>query len=287
MRKLLHALLAYSSLTCLALTLAGCFGAQTPEEAATDFWDAVIANDRDAVVDTSTLTDPNDFDGFEQNWNGYQPEWGKIVIEGREARIDTTLSNADGDDRDVTTWLVQQDDEWLVDYPRTARSARGGLFGNLLNRVSDISQELGNRFSRSAEETNQKLDQLLQELEENQETFSQQADDALSTYSAQLEQSLQAMDKSIQQALDEQATRLSKAEKETLQAASKELEMRLESLDPESIESALENSKALAEIRDSLEQLDADKLEKQKKEWQALSESLTEKVEEFRKAMRQ
>ncbi len=269
----------------LATLLAGCFGPETPEEVAAEFWSAVIENDADAAVDTSTLTDPARFDGFDKNWNGYQAELGKLVVEGSKAQIDTVLSKPDGSDREVITWLVQRDEEWKVDYERTQRSVRGGVFGDLFNRMTNLGRDLEESLNQSADEANRKLDKLLNELEANQEAFTRQADQALQTYSAQLQQSLKSMDESIQQTLQEQSSRLSEADIEALEDAASELEQRLESIDPDSIQSALENSKALAEIRSSLEKLDSAALEKQKKQWQELSESLTEEVEKLRKEM--
>ena len=266
-------------LACVATLITGCFGPKEPEDVAADFWEAVIQNDADSVAETSTLNDPDTFDGFDRNWNGYQPQWGKIVIDDRKASIETTLTAEGKEERELTTWLVQRDDEWLVDYKRTARSASGGLFGNLFNKVSELGKELGDKFTQSTEEANLKLDQLLVELEAQQDAFSQQAEAALEAYSAQLEQSLRAMDDSIQQTLNEQAAQLSKAERQTLEDASTELEQRLRAIEPDSLESALENSQALAELRDKLESIDTDALQKQKKEWQALSESLSKDVE--------
>lgn len=272
------------SLQCLTLAslfslLAGCFGPEKPEDAAADFWTAVITNDADAVVAHSTLQDPEAFDGFGKNWNGYQPTWGKIVLDGDTASIETRLTAKDRENREVTTWLVQQDETWRVDYNRTGKSARGGLLGTLINKFSELGKELGDKFNQSAEEANQKMEQLLQELEDNEDAFSNQANQALEAYSAQLQQSLHTMDQSIQQTLEEQAGRLSETDTETLQEASKELEQRLRSIDPDSIQSALENSKALAEIRGRLERIDTQALEKQQQQWQELSDSLMKEVE--------
>lgn len=68
---------------CAALLLTACMALKTPQEVAQRFWESAIADDADGAVEHSTPVRARDYDAFSRDWSGFQPAWGKVVIEGK------------------------------------------------------------------------------------------------------------------------------------------------------------------------------------------------------------
>jgi len=193
----------------LAILLSACTRPETPQEVTAAFWSAAIGEDAASVARYSTLTDAEvlqgeGFDAFASEWEGYQPRWGRVIIDGKEASVASTLSRQEGGRiRSFTTWLVQRDGEWLVDYERTQMSIKGGAFGDLLNKFDRFSKDLSREFERSADEAGVQMDQVLEELESAGKEMSEQASEALEGFSRELQRTLEEMDESLQRQLEE------------------------------------------------------------------------------------
>lgn len=204
----------------LAVLLSACSGPETPQQVTEAFWDAAIDDDAVSAARYSTLTGAEGFDAFSGEWDGYQPQWGRVIIDGDEASVVSKLSNQEtGRIRSFTTYLVQRDGQWLVDYKRTAMSINGGAFGELLNKFDLFSKDLSKEFERSADEAGVQMDQMLEELESTGKEMSEQASEALDVFSQELQRALEDMDESLQRKLEERKAQPPEEEKPAPESA--------------------------------------------------------------------
>lgn len=204
----------------LAVLLAACSGPETPQQVTEAFWKAAIDDDAASAVRYSTLTGAEGFDVFASEWDGYQPQWGRVIIDGDEASVVSKLSSPErGRIRSFTTYLVQRDGQWLVDYKRTAMSLNGGAFGELLNKFDIFSKDLSQEFERSADEAGVQMEQMLEELETTGKEMSEQASEALDVFSQELQRALQEMDESLQRKLEERKAQPPEEEKPAQESA--------------------------------------------------------------------
>ncbi|WP_295797116.1 hypothetical protein [uncultured Microbulbifer sp.] len=200
--KLRH--LYAAAIAALMVLLSACSGPESPQEVSAAFWDAAVRDDRSDVVRYSTLDSPERYDAFATDWGSYQPKWGRVIIDGNEASVASQLSSPEGArTRSFTTYLVQRDGVWLVDYQRTGMSLKGGVFGDLLSKFDLFSKDLSQEFERSADEAGVQMDQMLDELEHAGKEMSEQASEALEKYSQELQRTMQELDESMQRALEE------------------------------------------------------------------------------------
>ncbi|MBB5213001.1 hypothetical protein [Microbulbifer hydrolyticus] len=216
--KLRH--LTATAFATFAFLLSACSGPETPQQVTVAFWDAAIRDDMSGAVRYSTLDSVERYDAFSVEWDSYQPKWGKVVIDGDEASVAVELSSPErGRIRSFTTYLVQRDGEWLVDYERTAMSINGGVFGDLLSKFDLFRKDLSKQFERSADEAGIQMDQMLEELESSGKEMSEQASEALEVYSEELQRTLEALDESLQRTLEERKNRPSESEPSEAESA--------------------------------------------------------------------
>ena len=263
----------------IAILLTACLGPTSPQQVTAAFWQATLSGDPQAAADYSTLSDSHRFDAFGLDWSGYQASWGRIVIDGDTASVESSFTAADKEKRHFTTYLVKQQGTWLVDYSHTAKSVKGGLIGQLLDSISQLGNDLADRFTQSANDASDRLDALIHQLQQRSQTLDQQPHRALQSYTDQLRDNIKALDQSIQNTLNDKQHSLSRDDKKVLSAAANDLQHSLKELDSDSLTAALRNSQTYQDVSKKLETLDNASLDRQKQQWQKLSQELSDHVE--------
>ena len=195
--------LAVFALATLVAVFAGCSKPETPQQVAAEFWQAMAESDASDVADLSTLVNTNEFDAFKRDWLNTLPDFGRVVIDGSKATIVTILpaENATaGERRDVLTYLVQQNDQWLVDYQRTREpvTSRSPLRG-LKSDISKLREQFDDAVGRSSEQISEQMDDLVKDFKVYSDEAGKKAEEALET----LGESLENFRKQIKESLDE------------------------------------------------------------------------------------
>lgn len=280
--------LRYLGLLLTALLLSACMGPKTPQEVTEAFWEAVINDDAADVVEYSTLNDAKSYDRFSKDWTGFQPTWGKLVIDGKKASIDAkfkSTADANMDDRAFTTYLVQRNDTWLVDYERTASEVNGGLFGALFGSLGRMSDDLSRQLESSANDFNDEMERMGKELEAMSDSFSQQAEQEIEKYSKELQKRIEELEESINRALEDKNNNLSDEDREVLKEVSADLNDDRESLDDPSLHSVSQSGLSVGQAQLRLQQISNDVPAEYHEQWQALGEQFEKDMAKMLEAL--
>lgn len=270
------------------LLLSACMGPKTPQEVTQAFWDAVINNQAEDAVEYSTLTDAKQYDGFSKDWTGFQPSWGKVVIEGNEASIASEFkSPADSnmDDRKFTTYLVRDNETWKVDYEKTAEGLRGGVFSNLFGALSQMGNDLSKQLKSSADDFNAEMERMSKEMEEMSKEYRQQANESIERYSEDLQKQIQELEESINRALEDKDNDLSDEDRQILEEVSADLKQDRENLSDPTAESVSEGSKGIGDAQVKLKSLDNDVLSKYQEQWNEIGKQFQQDMQEMLDAL--
>lgn len=193
-------------LATLATVLAGCSKPDTPQQAATQFWQALAEGKPGEALDASTLADAQGLEGFD--WPTTLPEFGRVVIDANAATIETVLAvgNSVGDAtdrsrREITTYLVRVNDQWLVDYQRTreALASRSPLEG-LKNDIGRLREQFDDAVGRSKEQISEQVDQLAKDFESYSEETGKRAGEALEKFGESLKNFRQQIEETLEDA---------------------------------------------------------------------------------------
>lgn len=269
--------LRYISLMFLLLLLSACLSPKTPQDVAQVFWESVVKNDAKDVVEYSTLVDVKQFDRFSKDWAGFQVSWGRVVIDGDQASIESRFSKAGGseaDNREFTTYLVRRNGEWIVDYVRTSEEVRGGVILDLLGALSDVGKELSAQLESAAKEFSNEMERMGKEFEEHSESLDQQASKSVEKFAEELQRSIIELEKSIERALQEQENNLSERDRRVLNQVVIDLSKNREILLQPNLKSIAESSKNIAKARKQLDSIDRQVAEKYQRQWQAWGEKV-------------
>jgi uncharacterized protein (DUF885 family) len=261
------------ALTCLALSLSACFGPKSPQEVTKAFWEAVLDNNAKYAVEYSTLSESKYYDSFSKDWSGYEPSFGKVIIEKKEASVVTEFSspaNSGLASRNFTTYLVLSNGEWKVDYDRTKDSVLGGSLGDLVSTLNKMGDDLSKQLQSSADRFRVEMERMARVLEQESRSYRQQAQKTLEQYAEQLRKSIKELQDSINRALKEENKNLSDKDKRTLREISEDLDMESESLSRPNYETVAKGSQEFSENQQQLEMMDNDSLVEYKKEWREL-----------------
>ena len=259
------------------LLLSACFAHKTPQEVADIFWESVISNDVQDVVKYSTLTSASGYDGFSQDWSGYQLSWGRVVIDGDEASIVSELAKLDSsgaDNRKFVTYLIRQDEEWKVDYVRTGEDLRGGLFANLFGQLDQLGKNISDQFRTSSKGFSAEMERMSEEFEGLSHEIGEQASESIKRYGEDLRRSIDELAESARRALKEQEENLSDRDRRVLNEVVVNLNQDSENLSRPSVQSISEGSKNLGKAQQQLESVDDEVVGKYKEEWHEWGEKV-------------
>lgn len=268
----------------MTATLTACFGPKTPQEVTQAFWEAVVSGDTKDVVEYSTLADAKLYDGFAKEWAGFQPSWGKVIIEGNEASVVSEFSspaNSGMEDRKFVTYLVQRSEAWKVDYDRTGVEVRGGALTNLFGKLSQLGDDLSKQLQMSANDFNAEMERMSQELETMSEEFGQQASDSIERYAEELRESLKELEASIGRALKEDNNTLSEQDRRLLEEASSEVDESRDRLAEPTLESIAISSKSIGSAQRKLGEVEGSGLDEYRQQWQELSQKLEKELQKI------
>lgn len=186
----------------------GCSKPDTPQEVTTEFWQAVVKNNAKDAVALSTLTDTSVFGRFGRDGLNTLPDFGRVVIDANQASIVTYLpagvqveKAAPGERREITTYLVQINDRWLVDFQRTYEAVvRPEPFSGLRHDINKLREQFDGIVGRSSEQISEQMDQLARDFENYSDETGKKAEEVLENFGRSLEDLRKRIEKSLEEA---------------------------------------------------------------------------------------
>lgn len=267
-----------------ALLLLTACAQKSPQEVADAFWTAVINNDAKDAVKYSTLTDVREYDGFSQDWSGFSPSWGKIVIEGDNATIATTLTKSTGSgDKSVSfdTLLIRQDEQWKVDYARTAKQVSGGPFAKLFGQLERVGKSISAQFSATSEQLSAEMEQMGEQLAKLSQSLGDQATEIVEQQGEALRKKLKELAESTRRALKEHERSLSDNDRQVLREVADDLEQQSDNLAEPNLNAIADGGRSVAAANQKVGAINNDALGEYQEQWQEWSEKIEKDMQKF------
>lgn len=266
------------------LVLAGCSKPETPQQVAEAFWQAVAENDADAVAEFSTLSSPDDFDGFRKDWTGIEPSYGRVVIDEREATVVTRLPpeyGKEGEHQELITFLIKEAETWQVDYDRTEDALlRPSMFGNLMGELNKLGEKLSSSFASSSDDLEASMNEFARNFEAYSAEVERKTRDAVEDFGALMQQAIEKLQESINEAL-EQGEQATPEDRVILEQASRSLSKEVKSLEEPTMETLAQASRTLAETGERFTQLSAQTYNRYKDDWETQLEEIRAETNAF------
>ncbi len=262
--------------------LTACGGPQSPEEVSQAFWQAVVKQDAGEANDYSTLIEDAGFDGYQRQWQGAEIEWGRVVIEGNQATVDTTFKSLFGRDRplETTTYLVQKDDQWLVDYYRTGEALNEGpLWGDVVNQLEALGKDLQSQLARHSNELAREFEALTDELGQQASQAGESFSGLVGEYGQILRQHIEQLSDSLREALKNNPE-ASVEDRQLLNEAVIRLEAQSEELEQPDVQSVTESTRVALATQLQLGDL-GDEFSGYKAEWQQRLADMEKELAQF------
>ncbi len=286
---MLRSVLRMFAWVSLVILLSACSKPNTPQDVAAAFWQAMADNDASDVVEYSTLNSESGFDGYEREWADVVPSYGRVVIDGAEASIVTRLpaENASGNERrEVMTYLVEKQGQWLVDYERTGEAIMNpSPFSSLMGQLSEISDRITASFSSSSDDMERRMNDLARELEAYSNDVARRADEAINEYGQVLRDYMEELEESVNRALEDNS-QAPEGDRRTLEQAAKDLENGSEELTDPTLEALANATRTLTETGQRLANVSSESFERNRDEWAAKLQEIRERSEAFFQELR-
>lgn len=275
-KKYLLAALVSSSL------LTACGGPQSPQEVSRAFWQAVVEQDAGEANEYSTLIEDAGFDGYQRDWQGVEVEWGRVVINGNQATVDTTFQGLSGRERplETTTYLVQKDEQWLVDYYRTGEALNDGpLWGDVVNQLEALGKDLQSQLTRHSNDLAREFEALREELSQQASEAGESLSGMVDDYGQMLRQHIEQLSDSLREALKNNPD-ASVEDRQLLNEAVIRLEEQSEELEQPDVQSVTESTRVALATQLQLGEL-GEEFSGYKAQWQQRLADMEKELAEF------
>lgn len=181
---------------CIILLLGGCGNRLSPLEVSERFWTAVQQGDTQAMQRHIASATAAEQASAEDILPVTGVEFGRTVIDGERASVETTLTLGDSYPYrlPIKTQLLQEKQVWKVDYDATvAVIHHDGRAAVLLDTIQRINEAL----SRQLQESLVELEGLMPLLQRELAILEQSLKDSLPELRRQLEEALRELEKSL------------------------------------------------------------------------------------------
>lgn len=262
-------------LMCPVMLLSACVEENTPQNVAQAFWKSVISDDAKGVVEHSTLADPTAYEGFDRDWSEYSAAWGRIVIDGNEASVVTTLSGPAGNPPlKVVTHLVRRGGDWKVDYDRIGTQLDGGPLTKLLGQMEGIGNAIASRLRAASSDFAVEMERTAEQLEALSDSPSEQASVAIEQYGEDLRKRFEELAESVRNALRTHEKGLSDTDRQILEDVAADLDEGSKALSEASLGAIANSGRSIAKARQRLEAVDSEAVEPYKVQWRQWGETI-------------
>lgn len=255
----------------------------TVEEVSSVFWQAVIANDEDAVAAYSTLQSAAEYDAFNRSWENMTPNLGAQFIDGDHAQVNTriTMSTAAAASHlEFVTYLVKGERGWRVDYARTAEAVRiSGAVVDFVSRMASLGENIQRQLEASSADLASRLTLFVDQLDKLSGHYRQRADRAIDEAAASMGRLLEEFTTSLQEAMEElDQSPGGEASRSQLEESADSLQSSSEALQNPSIDSIASTGQQLIIVSDKLARLGDQKLQHYRRRWEQLAEEFRQEL---------
>ncbi len=162
-------------LTIITL-ITGCAANLTPIEVSDQFWSAVKSKDNRSIKKYIVAGTGNPDDSLADLLDIKNYTLGRTVMDQNQAWVDTTveISGTDSFDVPIKTVLLQENNQWKVDYAATVAPISGSSdIARVLGSLNDLGIQFADKLNHSLGEMQKALPEVQREIEKIEETMKQ------------------------------------------------------------------------------------------------------------------
>jgi hypothetical protein len=141
--------------------LLSCQSAKTPLQISEHFWFGIKTKNSALVKKYSLASSMNESEDIEQFENLSDFTFGKIIIDGDKAEVETNvkiISNENTKDARINTYLENNNDVWKVNYKKTIRQLKDRQnVAEIFDDIEEMTEEITKELEESVEEMKEKI----------------------------------------------------------------------------------------------------------------------------------
>lgn len=215
----------FTVLAVIILGLTACNKQANPEVVTRMFWEAVIKNDLETMKQLATAESAQSLESLHNADQQLKSiEVGKATIDGKTARVATTLYGQSEDGKQTTfsttTVLVKHGEIWEVEGEETVNTlmaqALESMVEDLSKNIGDLGKQLSDSLSKGVQNFSQEMNKSLPEINEQLQRL-QESDkfkelgaqlgkavtDGLKQFTDEMEKGLEELAKELEKATEE------------------------------------------------------------------------------------
>lgn len=164
--------LTFGLFLLISITISACQSEKTPLETAQIFWSAMVKNDLEQAKKYCTSQSRQFLVSSPQNkLKNAIFSYGKIIIDGNQASVETQIIQPDKKNTSLTTFLVKEDKHWKVDYQRSVKNFSSNIFREIFKSLNNLGETFNKQLEQQIPLIEKEIELFGQELKQQIDTI--------------------------------------------------------------------------------------------------------------------
>jgi hypothetical protein len=168
-----------TGLFIIVLICNACETVKTPSETALIFWKTLAENELSKAKTYCTSASQTTLDSSLISFNKSTFDFGKIIIDGNHATVETLITPPINQKSSFSTFLIQQDKHWKIECQKSIQSLSANTLNNFFNNLNALGKDLSKQ-----------LEQQLPKIEKELNTFGKELQYQVDEFNKDLEKTL-------------------------------------------------------------------------------------------------
>ncbi len=153
-------------------SLTSCQAKKTPLETTKIFWFAITDN-KLAIAKKYCSSQSQRLPSTENNrLNNIRFDYGKIVIDGTQASVETQITSSVNKKTSFNTFLIKENKSWKIDCQRSTIAFNGNqVFKDFFNELNKLGKNLNNHLEQQIPLIEKEIESFAHELKQQLENF--------------------------------------------------------------------------------------------------------------------
>ena len=194
-------------LISIILMFTGCASPATPDQVATSFWNAAVAQDENRARNYVTETTRKSVNFSKIEWHNGIVTLGEIRINGDDATVETKIEISKNGKQSIThlqTVLNKKDGKWKVDYDKTKQTiVQNNALADAMKEIREFSADFSKQLNEAFNKSQKEMPKVEKELKSLGDTLQKGMDNAKEKVIPELEKNIEDFTKRLRESLEE------------------------------------------------------------------------------------
>ncbi|KAF3984475.1 MAG: hypothetical protein HFP81_01920 [Methylococcales symbiont of Hymedesmia sp. n. MRB-2018] len=161
------------------LLISACESVKTPSQVTLIFWNALAKDDLSLATKQCNLTSQPRLDSPVISLNKSNFDFGKIIIDGSHATVETFITPSINNKSSFTTFLSQEKQQWKIDCHKSLKELSNRPFNSFFKSLDSLGKNITKQLKQQLPKIKKEINAFAEELKQQADKFGKELEKTL------------------------------------------------------------------------------------------------------------